>query len=331
MRRFVFFILFFMTGCTYPTSSSSTEITNKIPASESGSAQAKENRSFEEFYDGIRNIFQVKQDANMKEIYNLKLQLIALQNSINYMRSKDIPTSTSTSIPISGSTAAAPHVQRTIYENENLNYRLLEINNTLTNISNTLFKPYMEKTVADIIKSILPPLAAILIFFWGLLNLRITESRAKMSFISPLINKSSDAITAAYTKKENSIPLNNGDITQIIEPIVQIKEFLNEDGLVELIVESNYQTFKLAMMNMPSNIITEVRGRNILNSYLTSAAGQLNVNNIQSILNDQYNAALSEVIEYKNKGVSLNTWIKRISIIVASISILSVYIYVSAV
>lgn len=331
MRRFVVFILFFMTGCTYPTSSSSTEITNKTPTSESGSAQAKENRSLEELYDGIRNIFQVKQDANMKEIYNLKLQLIALQNSINYMRSKDIPTSTSTSIPISGSTAAATPVQRTIYENENLNYRLLEINNTLTNISNTLFKPYMEKTVADIIKSILPPLAAILIFFWGLLNLRITEARAKMSFISPLINKSSDAITAAYTKKENSIPLNNGDITQIIEPIVQIKEFLNEDGLVELIVESNYQTFKLAMMNMPSNIITEVRGRNILNSYLTSAAGQLNINNIQSILNDQYNAALSEVIEYKNKGVSLNTWIKRISIIVASISILSVYIYVSAV
>jgi hypothetical protein len=316
-----------MTGCTYPTSSSSTEITNKIPASESGSAQAKENRSLEELYDGIRNIFQVKQDANMKEIYNLKLQIIALQNSINYMRFKDIPTST----PISSSTVAATPVQRTVYENENLNYRLLEINNTLIHISNTLFKPYMEKTVADTIKSILPPLAAILVFFWGLLNLRITEARAKMSFISPLINKSSDAITAAYAKIGSSTPLENGDITKIIEPIVQIKEFLNEDGLVELIVESNYQTFKLAMMNMPSNIITEVRGRNILNSYLTSAAGQLNINNIQSILNDQYNTALSEVIEYKNKGVSLNTWIKRVSIIVASISILSVYIYVSAV
>jgi len=327
MRRFVVFILFFMTGCTYPTSSSSTIITNKIPASESGSAQAKENRSLEELYDGIRNIFQVRQDANMKEIYNLKLQIIALQNSINYMRSKDIPTST----PISSSTVAATPVQRTVYENENLNYRLLEINNTLIHISNTLFKPYMEKTVADTIKSILPPLAAILVFFWGLLNLRITEARAKMSFISPLINKSSDAITAAYAKIGSSTPLENGDITKIIEPIVQIKEFLNEDGLVELIVESNYQTFKLAMMNMPSNIITEVRGRNILNSYLTSAAGQLNINHIQSILNDQYNAALSEVIEYKNKGVSLNTWIKRISIIVASISILSVYIYVSAV
>lgn len=326
MRRFVVFILFFMTGCTYPTSSSSTVITNKIPVSESGSAQAKENRSLEELYDGIRNIFQVKQDANMKEIYNLKLQIIALQNSINYMRFKDIPTST----PISSSTVAATPVQRTVYENENLNYRLLEINNTLIHISNTLFKPYMEKTVADTIKSILPPLAAILVFFWGLLNLRITEARAKMSFISPLINKSSDAITAAYAKIGSSTPLENGDITKIIEPIVQIKEFLNEDGLVELIVESNYQTFKLAMMNMPSNIITEVRGRNILNSYLTSAAGQLNINNIQSILNDQYNTALSEVIEYKNKGVSLNTWIKRISIIVASISILSVYIYVSA-
>lgn len=327
MRRFVVFILFFMTGCTYPTSSSSTVITNKIPVSESGSAQAKENRSLEELYDGIRNIFQAKQDANMKEIYNLKLQIIALQNSINYMRFKDIPTST----PISSSTVAATPVQRTVYENENLNYRLLEINNTLIHISNTLFKPYMEKTVADTIKSILPPLAAILVFFWGLLNLRITEARAKMSFISPLINKSSDAITAAYAKIGSSTPLENGDITKIIEPIVQIKEFLNEDGLVELIVESNYQTFKLAMMNMPSNIITEVRGRNILNSYLTSAAGQLNINNIQSILNDQYNTALSEVIEYKNKGVSLNTWIKRISIIVASISILSVYIYVSAV
>jgi len=327
MRRFVVFILFFMTGCTYPTSSSSTVITNKIPVSESGSAQAKENRSLEELYDGIRNIFQVKQDANMKEIYNLKLQIIALQNSINYMRFKDIPTST----PISSSTVAATPVQRTVYENENLNYRLLEINNTLIHISNTLFKPYMEKTVADTIKSILPPLAAILVFFWGLLNLRITEARAKMSFISPLINKSSDAITAAYAKIGSSTPLENGDITKIIEPIVQIKEFLNEDGLVELIVESNYQTFKLAMMNMPSNIITEVRGRNILNSYLTSAAGQLNINNIQSILNDQYNTALSEVIEYKNKGVSLNTWIKRVSIIVASISILSVYIYVSAV
>lgn len=327
MRRFVVFILFFMTGCTYPTSSSSTVITNKIPASESGSAQAKENRSLEELYDGIRNIFQVKQDANMKEIYNLKLQIIALQNSINYMRFKDIPTSA----PISSSTVAATPVQRTVYENENLNYRLLEINNTLIHISNTLFKPYMEKTVADTIKSILPPLAAILVFFWGLLNLRITEARAKMSFISPLINKSSDAITAAYAKIGSSTPLENGDITKIIEPIVQIKEFLNEDGLVELIVESNYQTFKLAMMNMPSNIITEVRGRNILNFYLTSAAGQLNINNIQSILNDQYNTALSEVIEYKNKGVSLNTWIKRISIIVASISILSAYIYVSAV
>ncbi|OXH80170.1 hypothetical protein [Pantoea agglomerans] len=327
MRRFVVFILFFMTGCTYPTSSSSTVITNKIPASESGSAQAKENRSLEELYDGIRNIFQVKQDANMKEIYNLKLQIIALQNSINYMRFKDIPTSA----PISSSTVAATPEQRTVYENENLNYRLLEINNTLIHISNTLFKPYMEKTVADTIKSILPPLAAILVFFWGLLNLRITEARAKMSFISPLINKSSDAITAAYAKIGSSTPLENGDITKIIEPIVQIKEFLNEDGLVELIVESNYQTFKLAMMNMPSNIITEVRGRNILNFYLTSAAGQLNINNIQSILNDQYNTALSEVIEYKNKGVSLNTWIKRISIIVASISILSAYIYVSAV
>lgn len=327
MRRFVVFILFFMTGCTYPTSSSSTVITNKIPASESGSAQAKENRSLEELYDGIRNIFQVKQDANMKEIYNLKLQIIALQNSINYMRFKNIPTSA----PISSSTVAATPEQRTVYENENLNYRLLEINNTLIHISNTLFKPYMEKTVADTIKSILPPLAAILVFFWGLLNLRITEARAKMSFISPLINKSSDAITAAYAKIGSSTPLENGDITKIIEPIVQIKEFLNEDGLVELIVESNYQTFKLAMMNMPSNIITEVRGRNILNFYLTSAAGQLNINNIQSILNDQYNTALSEVIEYKNKGVSLNTWIKRISIIVASISILSAYIYVSAV
>lgn len=327
MRRFVVFILFFMTGCTYPTSSSSTVITNKIPASESGSAQAKENRSLEELYDGIKNIFQVKQDANMKEIYNLKLQIIALQNSINYMRFKDIPTSA----PISSSTVAATPEQRTVYENENLNYRLLEINNTLIHISNTLFKPYMEKTVADTIKSILPPLAAILVFFWGLLNLRITEARAKMSFISPLINKSSDAITAAYAKIGSSTPLENGDITKIIEPIVQIKEFLNEDGLVELIVESNYQTFKLAMMNMPSNIITEVRGRNILNFYLTSAAGQLNINNIQSILNDQYNTALSEVIEYKNKGVSLNTWIKRISIIVASISILSAYIYVSAV
>lgn len=327
MRRFVVFILFFMTGCTYPTSSSSTVITNKIPASESGSAQAKENRSLEELYYGIRNIFQVKQDANMKEIYNLKLQIIALQNSINYMRFKDIPTSA----PISSSTVAATPEQRTVYENENLNYRLLEINNTLIHISNTLFKPYMEKTVADTIKSILPPLAAILVFFWGLLNLRITEARAKMSFISPLINKSSDAITAAYAKIGSSTPLENGDITKIIEPIVQIKEFLNEDGLVELIVESNYQTFKLAMMNMPSNIITEVRGRNILNFYLTSAAGQLNINNIQSILNDQYNTALSEVIEYKNKGVSLNTWIKRISIIVASISILSAYIYVSAV
>lgn len=327
MRRFVVFILFFMTGCTYPTSSSSTVITNKIPASESGSAQAKENRSLEELYDGIRNIFQVKQDANMKEIYNLKLQIIALQNSINYMRFKDIPTSA----PISSSTVAATPEQRTVYENENLNYRLLEINNTLIHISNTLFKPYMEKTVADTIKSILPPLAAILVFFWGLLNLRITEARAKMSFISPLINKSSDAITAAYAKIGSSTPLENGDITKIIEPIVQIKEFLNEDGLVELIVESNYQTFKLAMMNMPSHIITEVRGRNILNFYLTSAAGQLNINNIQSILNDQYNTALSEVIEYKNKGVSLNTWIKRISIIVASISILSAYIYVSAV
>lgn len=327
MRRFMVFILFFMTGCTYPTSSSSTVITNKIPASESGSAQAKENRSLEELYDGIRNIFQVKQDANMKEIYNLKLQIIALQNSINYMRFKDIPTSA----PISSSTVAATPEQRTVYENENLNYRLLEINNTLIHISNTLFKPYMEKTVADTIKSILPPLAAILVFFWGLLNLRITEARAKMSFISPLINKSSDAITAAYAKIGSSTPLENGDITKIIEPIVQIKEFLNEDGLVELIVESNYQTFKLAMMNMPSNIITEVRGRNILNFYLTSAAGQLNINNIQSILNDQYNTALSEVIEYKNKGVSLNTWIKRISIIVASISILSAYIYVSAV
>ncbi|MEN5020967.1 hypothetical protein [Pantoea agglomerans] len=327
MRRFVVFILFFMTGCTYPTSSSSTVITNKIPASESGSAQAKENRPLEELYDGIRNIFQVKQDANMKEIYNLKLQIIALQNSINYMRFKDIPTSA----PISSSTVAATPEQRTVYENENLNYRLLEINNTLIHISNTLFKPYMEKTVADTIKSILPPLAAILVFFWGLLNLRITEARAKMSFISPLINKSSDAITAAYAKIGSSTPLENGDITKIIEPIVQIKEFLNEDGLVELIVESNYQTFKLAMMNMPSNIITEVRGRNILNFYLTSAAGQLNINNIQSILNDQYNTALSEVIEYKNKGVSLNTWIKRISIIVASISILSAYIYVSAV
>jgi len=211
-----------------------------------------------------------------------------------------------------------------------INNRLFEIKETLIKISNTLHTPYKEKEWTESVKSILTPFAAILVFLWGLLNLRTAEARAKMAYIAPLIQKSSQAIESAYTKLTSNMKLEVGDISGIIEPIVKIEGFLNEKGLVELIVESNRKTFELARMTMPSNVLTEINERGLLTKFLSYISSATLPANMTKTLNSQYNSALTEVIGYDKKGTNPKVLLMRTAIALVFISVLLIFLFANA-
>lgn len=174
----------------------------------------------------------------------------------------------------------------------------------LTNISNTLSANNHQAGWEDIIKAFAPIIGGYVLAIWGLMNLATSEARAKMAFINPLIEKSSAAISVAYGKHASNIPLDNSDITNIIEPIVRIKPFLNEMNIVEFIIESNMKTFSLMKMCMPPNIISEINTKDILNIFLNSGQNSSTNSTIRTTLTNQYESAKKDVINHNKKAKS---------------------------
>lgn len=212
---------------------------------------------------------------------------------------------------------------------QQLGEKLDGIKNQLVNISNTLYNNYNKDSWKEVVKSIAPIVAGIFIFIWSLMNLTISEARAKMSYISPLIDKSSSAIVMAYEKIGKGSPLENEDITKIIEPIIRIGPFFNEDNFVELIIQSNEKAFVLMKMCLPSNIITEIESRDLLNTYLNSGVGSSTIQSIRTTLVSQYDSALNDFIRSDKKVAPLNVRVKRWLILFFSTGLLGVFYYAS--
>lgn len=195
--------------------------------------------------------------------------------------------------------------------NANVDDSLLGITNQLKDINATLINYNKKDSWESVVKPIIPIVAGFIVFMWGAMNLTSIEARAKMAFISPLIDASSRAIKKAHKKDIVS----SGDITDIIEPIVRIEPFLNQYDLIELFIYSNEKTFKIMKMSLPSNIITEIRERNILNKYLSTETSSITDANVRNTLMNQYDSALSNIMkEGKSKAPSPITFIRGIII-----------------
>jgi len=310
LRLFSIFFIF-ISACSSPANIQKKEVTiYQPPYSQSYNAEAMEGiKYYLKFIHG--ELSHTETEKSKKALNSLNIKVDNLQEILTKIQH--------------GSSNPPHSFNDTLIPTQNLSEKLGEIRNQLTNISNTLYNHYNKNGLAEAIKSMGPIVAAFFVFIWGLLNLRSSEARARMVYITPLIDKSNRAIEDAYNGLASNIKPNNAEITKIIEPIIQIIPFLNEDSFVELVLQANEETFKLVEMCLPSSIKTEIQTSSLLNIFLQSNSPALANQQIVSTLHNQYNNALNDFLDYSRKKSPRHIFIKRIILLIVSITLISIY------
>ncbi|MET4054369.1 hypothetical protein ABIC12_001434 [Pantoea agglomerans] len=164
--------------------------------------------------------------------------------------------------------------------------------------------PKESETLQKKLKEIIIASVPFLLFLWGLISFRLSESRAKVGLLTPLLEKASDAIKSANENFKSNGIVTLDDINKFTIPMIGIKNLLEDHSLTDYLLEQNDDAFRYIKGLMPSNVVMEMRNKELFDKFRASmfltASNLQQANSAINLINSDYKI-ISENIFTKNR------------------------------
>lgn len=152
--------------------------------------------------------------------------------------------------------------------------------------------PKDSETIEKKLKEVILASVPFLLFLWGLITFKLSEARAKVGLLIPLLEKASDAIKSANENFKSSGVVTLEDINKFTIPMIGLKKLLEDHSLTDYLLEQNNDAFQYIKGLMPANIVLEMSSRELFNrfgvSMFLTASNPLHAVNAINLIDNDY-------------------------------------------